>query len=156
MPGRETFGLIEMVILVSWLKSSCTNYVSPQYLLWIVLAIAPVKIVIMVPTTALKNIWSCTFSSSGRSEHLAPTASAAQYLEGVSGLSPFPLMMAIAAAGSELSGLNKLECCPQGLDTLPGALEVTGAVLYGSELHHQHFTANGVYSGNTHSSPLCF
>lgn len=57
---------------------------------------------------------------------------------------------------SELSGLNKPECCPQGLDTLPGALGVSGAVLHGSELHHQHFTVNGVCSGGTHSSPLVY
>lgn len=145
-----------MVILVSWLKSSCMNYVSPPVSTLDGVSHCPIKTVIMVPTTALEYIWSCTFSSSGRSEHLAPTASAAQYLEGVSGLSPFPLMMAIAPGVSELSGLNKLECCSQGLDTLPGALEVTGAVLHGSELHHQHFTVNGVCSGDTHSFPLCF
>lgn len=63
-------------------------------------------------------------------------------------------MMARASVVSEVSGLNQLEHCPQGLDTLPGALGVTGSVLCGSALHHQHFTVHGVCSGDTHSSPL--
>lgn len=71
-----------------------------------VLVIASFKAVTMVPATVLKYIWSCTFNPSGGSEHLAPTASAAQYLGRGLRVSSHPLMMAIAPVVSELSVLN--------------------------------------------------
>lgn len=140
--------------LVSWLKSSCMNCVSP--VLWMVLVTAPFKAVTMVPITAHGYRWSCTFNSPGGSDPLAPTASAAQYLRRGLRAPSLPSADGWAPVVSELSGLNKLGCCPQGLDTLPGALGVTGAVLHGSELHHQPFTVSGVCSGDTHSSPLVY
>lgn len=82
------------------------------YFVWLV--IAPFKAVTMIPATALKYIWSCTFNPSGGSEHLAPTVSAAQYLGRALRAPSLPLMMAIAPLVSELSGLSKMSVVPRG------------------------------------------